>query len=113
MDAILKHQMNGCILSFLQKIQKVYESYESIQISYLFCYQHQNVFPERLKIAELNAYHEKFNTLPMSEEKIIISAFRSARSCDSFVKEFLTIQEQIAKEVSSLIKQRLVSFLQN
>ena len=33
---------------------------------------------EITKIAELNAFHEKVNSLPLSEEKAIISLFRSA-----------------------------------
>ena len=34
---------------------------------------------EKTKIAELNTYHDKFNTLPLTEEKATISLFRSAR----------------------------------
>ena len=33
--------------------------------------------------------------LPLSEEKEIISLFRSAMGMDSFVEEFLNLQEQI------------------
>ena len=49
---------------------------------------------ERTKIAELNAFHEKFNTLPMSEEKTLISLFRSAMGMDSFVEELIRLEEQ-------------------
>ena len=49
---------------------------------------------ERTKITELNAFHEKFNTLPMSKEKTLISLFRSAMGMDSFVEELLRIEEQ-------------------
>ena len=48
------------------------------------------------KIAELNAFHEKAISLPVSEEKEIISLFRIAMSVDSFVEEFLNLQEKIA-----------------
>ena len=50
---------------------------------------------EIAKIAELNAFHEKANTLPLSEEKEIISLFRSAMGMDSWVEEFLNLQEQV------------------
>ena len=40
------------------------------------------------KIAELNAFHEKCNTLPMSEEKTIVSLFRTAMMCDSHAEDF-------------------------
>ena len=42
---------------------------------------------ERVTIAELNVFHEKFNTLSMPE-KIIISLFRAAMNCDGFVEDF-------------------------
>ena len=54
---------------------------------------------ETTKIAELNAFHEKVNTLPLSEEKEIISLFRSAMGMDSWVEEFLSLQEQIETTV--------------
>ena len=39
---------------------------------------------EKSKIAELNTFNDKFNTLPLSKEKAIISLFRSAMGMDSF-----------------------------
>ena len=44
------------------------------------------------KVAELNAFHETANALPLSEEKEIISLFRTAIGMDSFVEEFLNLQ---------------------
>ena len=35
----------------------------------------------------------------MSEEKQSILLFRTAMSCDSFVEEFLTLQEQIPQKL--------------
>ena len=49
---------------------------------------------ERTKIAEFNVFHEKFNTLPISEEKTLIALFRSAMGMDSFVEELLQIEER-------------------
>ena len=46
------------------------------------------------KIAELNAFHDKCNTPPISEERARISLFRSAMDMDNFVVEFLNVQEQ-------------------
>ena len=46
------------------------------------------------KIAELNAFHNKRNTLPISEGRTIIWLFRSAMDMDNFVIEFLNVQEQ-------------------
>ena len=45
----------------------------------------------RTKIAELSAsaFHDKCNTLPLSEEKVIILLFRSAMGMDNFVEEFI------------------------
>ena len=54
---------------------------------------------ERGKIAELNAFHEKFNTLPMSEEKTFVSLFRTAMICDTNVEEFLRLQEKLPNQV--------------
>ena len=57
---------------------------------------------EVAKIAEMNTFHEKYNTLPMSEEKQIISLFRSAMSMDNFVEEFINMQEQISTTVQPI-----------
>jgi hypothetical protein len=46
------------------------------------------------KIAELNAFHDKCNILPISEGRTIIWLFRSAMDMDNFVIEFLNVQEQ-------------------
>ena len=54
---------------------------------------------ERGKIAELNAFHEKCNRLPMSEEKTIVSLFRTAMMCDTNVEEFLRLQENLPNQV--------------
>ena len=35
--------------------------------------------------------HDKCNTLPISEEKAILSLFRSAMGMDNFVEEFLNL----------------------
>ena len=43
---------------------------------------------ELAKIVELNGFHDKCNTLPIAEEKAIVSLFRSAMNMDSFVDEF-------------------------
>ena len=51
------------------------------------------------KIAELNGFHDKYNTLPIQEEKAIISLFRTAMNNDSFVEEFVALQEQNATAV--------------
>ena len=40
------------------------------------------------KIADLNKFHEKWNTLPMSEGKNIVSLFITAMMCASHVEEF-------------------------
>ena len=55
---------------------------------------------ERSKIEELNKFHEKFNTIPMSEEKHIISLFRTAMSCDNYVEEFRSLQEKISQAIA-------------
>ena len=46
------------------------------------------------KIAELNAFHDKCNILPISEGRTMIWLFRSAMDMDNFVIEFLNVQEQ-------------------
>ena len=43
---------------------------------------------EKNKSTELYSFHDKFNTLPISVERAVISLFRSAISMDSFVEEF-------------------------
>ena len=48
-----------------------------------------NIIENCLKIVELNGCHDKCNTLPISEEKAIISLFRTAMNMDSFVEEFM------------------------
>ena len=45
---------------------------------------------------------EKFNTLLLSEEKAIIFLFRSGMGMDSFVEEFLNLQEQITTKVQPI-----------
>ena len=42
----------------------------------------------KTKNAQLNAFHDKFNTLLLSEEKATISLFRSAMGMDNFVRSF-------------------------
>jgi len=49
---------------------------------------------ELAKIVELNGFYDKCNTLPISEEKAIISIFRIAMNMDSFVEEFVNLQEK-------------------
>ena len=53
---------------------------------------------ERAKIAELIVFHEKFNTLPISEEKIIMLLFRSAMGMDNFVEELLVVEELLPRK---------------
>ena len=59
---------------------------------------------ELAKIVELNGYHDKCNTLPISEEKAIVSLFRTAMNMDSFVEEFVNLQEQNATAVQPIIR---------
>ena len=59
---------------------------------------------ELAKIVELNGYHDKCNTLPISEEKTIVSLFRTAMNMDSFVEEFVNLQEQNATAVQPVIR---------
>ena len=63
-----------------------------------------NIIENWLKIAELNGFHDKCNTLPISEEKAIISLFRTAMNMDSFVEEFMNLQEQNATAVQPVIR---------
>ena len=55
------------------------------------------------RIAELNGFHDKYNTLPIQEEKFIISLFRTAMDNDSYVEEFIALQEQNATTVQPVI----------
>ena len=59
---------------------------------------------EKTKIAELNAFYDKFNTLLLSAEKATISLFRSAIGMDCFVEEFFNRQEQITKTVQPIYR---------
>ena len=59
---------------------------------------------ELAKIVELNGYHDKCNTLPISEEKAIVSLFRTAMNMDSFVEEFVNLQEQNITAVQPAIR---------
>ena len=59
---------------------------------------------ELAKIVELNGFHDKCNTLPISEEKTIISLFRTAMNMDSFVEEFMNLQEQNATSVQPIVR---------
>ena len=61
----------------------------------------------------LNAFYEKVNTLPLSEEKEIISLFKSAMSMDSWVEEFLTLQEQIDTTVQPLNRNPVLEEVKN
>ena len=63
-----------------------------------------NIIENWLKIVELNGFHDKCNTLPISEEKAIISLFRTAMNMDSFVEEFVNLQEQNATAVQPVIR---------
>ena len=56
------------------------------------------------KIVELNGVHDKCSTLPIFEEKAIISLFRTAMNMDSFVEEFVNLQEQNATAVQPIIR---------
>ena len=62
-----------------------------------------NIIENWLKIVELNGFHDKCNTLPISEEKAIISLFRTAMNMDSFVEEFMNLQEQNATAAQPVI----------
>ena len=53
---------------------------------------------ERAKIAKLNAFHNKSNTLPLSEEKATISLFRLAMGMDNYVEELMSLEEQIPQK---------------
>ena len=67
--------------------------------------ENRNRFERELaKIVELNGFHDKCNTLPISEEKAIISLFRTAMNMDSFVEEFMNLQEQNATAVQPVIR---------
>ena len=64
----------------------------------------QRYHRELAKNVELNGFHDKCNTLPIAEEKTIISLFRSAMNMDSFVEEFLNLQEQNATAVQPVLR---------
>jgi len=61
------------------------------------------------KIVELNGFHDKCNTLPIQEEKAIISLFRTAMNNDSFVEEFVNLQEQNATTVQPVIRNETIT----
>ena len=67
--------------------------------------ENRNRFERELaKIVELNGFHDKCNTLPISEEKTIISLFRTAMNMDSFVEEYVNLQEQSITAVQPAIR---------
>ena len=61
------------------------------------------------KLVELNGFHEKYNTLPIQEEKAIISLFRTAMNNDSYVDEFVALQEQNATAVQPVIRNETIT----
>ena len=67
--------------------------------------ENRNRFERELaKIVELNGFHDKCNTLPISEEKTIISLFRTAMNMDSFVEEYVNVQEQSITAVQPIVR---------
>ena len=56
------------------------------------------------KNVELNGFHDKCNTLPIHEEKAIVSLFRTAMNNDSVVEEFVNLQEQNGTAVQPVIR---------
>ena len=54
---------------------------------------------ELTKIAELHAFHDKVNSLPLSEQKVIIYLFRCAMGVDCCIEEFLNLLKQITATV--------------
>ena len=54
------------------------------------------------KIEDLNKFHDKYNTLPLSEEKELISLFRSAMGMDSWVEEFVNLQDQANRTIQPI-----------
>ena len=68
--------MNGYMLNFFAKnSENLRIMWECTHMMFLFISAEDSTCfsRERSKIEELNAFHEKFNTVPMSEEKNIIS----------------------------------------
>ena len=67
---------------------------------------------EKTKIAELNKFHDKFNTLPPSEQKVSVSLFRSPMDMSSFVKEIYKNKSQRqfnrSIEIQHLKKQKII-----
>ena len=78
---------------------KIMWEYTNIMFLFLAAEDATRFSKERGKIAELNAFHEKWNSLPMSEEKAIFSLFRTAMKCDTNVEEFLRLQEKLPNQV--------------
>ena len=59
---------------------------------------------ELAKIVKLNGFHDKCNTLPISEEKAIVSLFRTAMNMDSYVEEYVNLQEQNIPAVQPIVR---------
>ena len=61
---------------------------------------------ERVKIRELNAFHDKFNTVPFNEGKIVYLCSELRLSCDNFLRlqektpQPSTIQEKVSSEAA-------------